>query len=955
MSRDLVGTPMMRRVHREAYLRYPHDDETREAFIEKCVRDHANGLDLGFDIAVDAPIRRPKPSVRLGINPDGSNSVLARMYAEKNAEHCDDCPHEDGLNLRVDDVKLSWYVWCKKKDKDCKGCRKIDLITGDCPIKKWSGAAARAQLTNAIPKDRKRPADVAGMVRKARENLHTLPVKGERMPVSVIIPYIRAHNDVEIRYCIRSIEKYLVADWRIFLVGDRPKWMPERLDDGRLVYIPAKRIGGPGVKPVTDWSRKVRLALEDERVGDTVVIWYDDNYLLQPTSVTDLRPPHSVGTRDAESVAKWREDFDKLPPENKKWWTKSRIITAERLTREGFKEVRDFETHALRVKDKTRLLEVIKRFEVDEPGTHLQLHTLYHNLHPEDGEPFNPAEFLRFGPENLDAWDSEDDSRKQSRIAQAESVIARMSKCRAMNHSGGWSQHMEPVLKALFPEPSFAESEPPPRITSSERYEATVLTPTGDRPQAFELCRRMMARQTARSRVKWIVSNDGKSEMSVPEADLYLRNTKRPNLAGQIINAIPHVEGKGLLVVEDDDWYPADYVEKMVPLFDRASLVSFSHRTAYHPQLRRFMWTKPQRGFAVLANTGVRVDALDHLKAMCEEDNWGIDQRLWVRYSGAKLHVNIREPKDGVIQMRGMPGRPNMTQRIVKGKLNRGVGRDDPDLDWLRSQIGADSWWYAGFWKENKAAPVKTFKHSGCAGDIIYSLPAVCGLGGGHLYLNTKMPSTYRAEHRHPDGKVMLGERTAALLRPLLECQPYVTSTSIHDGEEFDHDLDRFRSSGLRYDRVSLADHYLHLFRDADVDISRPWLHVEPNRSYADAVIVNRTHRYRNLPSESYSALSSFGRLVFIGLDDEYDDMAQVLPGIERYVPENFLEAARAIAACKLYVGNQSLMYAMAEGLKVRRVLEAYPKAPNCMPIGGQGRQCFFQEEFRAWLEKMAA
>src|SRR5438067_936921 len=95
--------------------------------------------------------------------------------------------------------------------------------------------------------------------------------------------------------------------------------------------------------------------------------------------------------------------------------------------------------------------------------------------------------------------------------------------------------------------------------------------------------------------------------------------------------------------------------------------------------------------------------------------------------------------------------------------------------------------------------PVKDayhFKHSGNAGDIIYSLPAVYALAGSadiHFHLKTGEPGAY-GKNPHPLGNVMLNERMVQMLAPLLLSQPQVKSCTVYqEGVPVDVDLDLIR------------------------------------------------------------------------------------------------------------------------------------------------------------------
>jgi hypothetical protein len=79
---------------------------------------------------------------------------------------------------------------------------------------------------------------------------------------------------------------------------------------------------------------------------------------------------------------------------------------------------------------------------------------------------------------------------------------------------------------------------------------------------------------------------------------------------------------------------------------------------------------------------------------------------------------------------------------------------------------------------------MKTFRHSGDLGDIIYSLPAIKELGGGILYLNTN-----KTTPKYPGTPTKFSEKGAEILKPLLLKQSYIQDVKLWDGENIDFDL----------------------------------------------------------------------------------------------------------------------------------------------------------------------
>lgn len=228
-----------------------------------------------------------------------------------------------------------------------------------------------------------------------------------------------------------------------------------------------------------------------------------------------------------------------------------------------------------------------------------------------------------------------------------------------------------------------------------------------------------------------------------------------------------------------------------------------------------------------------------------------------------------------------------------------------------------------------------SFKMSGNIGDILAALPAIRALGGGILYLNSKgLPIRYRPGSRHPLKNRTLSPVWTKKLIPLLEPQPYLKKVIEWKGEEVDYDLDSFRdvkcTGGFNLAAINLARACCLPFL-IDPDLFHAWLTVKPDRRFKNCILVNRTIRYIN-PTLSYSFLRNRRDVVFLGLRDEYRVFSRQAGLVEFVEAPDYLTLARWVAGCKLFVGNQSFCYWVAEGLKVKRILEVCPYCPNVSP-----------------------
>ncbi|MEO6668680.1 MAG: hypothetical protein ABIN36_04325 [Ferruginibacter sp.] len=244
-----------------------------------------------------------------------------------------------------------------------------------------------------------------------------------------------------------------------------------------------------------------------------------------------------------------------------------------------------------------------------------------------------------------------------------------------------------------------------------------------------------------------------------------------------------------------------------------------------------------------------------------------------------------------------------------------------------------------------------SFKHSGNSGDIIYSLPTVWELskkGKAAFYLQLNQRAQYN--NYHPLGNVMLNERMVTMLKPLLLYQPQCKSCEIYSNNEVDYDLDDFRKFVPLQDRGSIARWYFYVYA-VFPSLSDPWLIAPKDPSLKDAILIARSHRYRN-PHISYSFLQKYSNIKFIGIEEEFLDMKTEIPGLEYIQVNDFLEMATCINSCKLFIGNQSFPFSIAEGLKVNRLLEVYHLSPNVIVEGPGAHDFLYQPQFEKTVDE---
>lgn len=224
-----------------------------------------------------------------------------------------------------------------------------------------------------------------------------------------------------------------------------------------------------------------------------------------------------------------------------------------------------------------------------------------------------------------------------------------------------------------------------------------------------------------------------------------------------------------------------------------------------------------------------------------------------------------------------------------------------------------------------------SFKHSGDMGDIIYSMPTMRALGGGKLYLS-----------RVPWTRVLMGEKTLQFLQRLLEAQVYISHVQLWFGQPVCYNMDVFRrvweesataakNGGPTIYGVSLAEWNSRAWGFPNEILNQAWLKVhEPIME--QPVVVHRNNRYLN-PEFPWQRIADRykNQMVFVGEAYEHDLFCKQFGAIPYRGVADAYEMAQVIAGSKLFIGNQSLPNAIAEGLKKPKITEAFMVDPNCM------------------------
>lgn len=216
---------------------------------------------------------------------------------------------------------------------------------------------------------------------------------------------------------------------------------------------------------------------------------------------------------------------------------------------------------------------------------------------------------------------------------------------------------------------------------------------------------------------------------------------------------------------------------------------------------------------------------------------------------------------------------------------------------------------------------MKTFKHSGDIGDILYSLPVIKSMGGGVLYLDiTGGVNESACINQCIDKKTKFNRDGFLFLEPLLRAQSYIHDVLVYNNEHIDINLDHFRLTMLRQPpniKKNLLELHIDTFNLPSWNDNEPWLLVDNFITRERKTLVSRSPRMQsNFPWFQTNKFNFAEKAAFVGLKREHDLFEWTFDiSIPFYPTANALELARLIAGCKAFVGNSSSALAIAIGL----------------------------------------
>lgn len=230
--------------------------------------------------------------------------------------------------------------------------------------------------------------------------------------------------------------------------------------------------------------------------------------------------------------------------------------------------------------------------------------------------------------------------------------------------------------------------------------EFTLLTPTGDRPEAFELCERWVRRQSLRP-VKWVVIDDGLTPTKCRAGQVHIYAPELRGTASLVNKLKAFVDdnmlvGDAVAIIEDDDWYRPSYLETQAARLREGYEVAGEGCALYYNVAGRWWYSHTNVHHASLCQTVIKRSWLPALRSECGQENPFIDVRFWARTKDA-----------GRVFMPGKNGPTTVGIKSMPGRVGYGMGHRtrhhqavaDLGLIKLKQLIGSDVDAYEPFYQ----------------------------------------------------------------------------------------------------------------------------------------------------------------------------------------------------------------------------------------------------------------
>lgn len=232
----------------------------------------------------------------------------------------------------------------------------------------------------------------------------------------------------------------------------------------------------------------------------------------------------------------------------------------------------------------------------------------------------------------------------------------------------------------------------------------TVITPTRNRPLAFELCERWMARQHLQPD-QWIVMDSSDKPVTCHMNQTHVvtqpGSTGSEDLARKVQFALNMAQGDFVAFIEDDDWYAPEHLASLVEYLEHGYLAAGTTRQYYY-NLKHRNWIWLKNIGSCLCSTGFERQMIPWMVNAAEQaltaGNYNVDRNFWHQVMNSLQVRHCLYDHGHYVGMKGLPG----STGLGHGHRPDPRWKSDPHWHKLHEWLGPDdAKLYIEMWHEH--------------------------------------------------------------------------------------------------------------------------------------------------------------------------------------------------------------------------------------------------------------
>lgn len=191
-----------------------------------------------------------------------------------------------------------------------------------------------------------------------------------------------------------------------------------------------------------------------------------------------------------------------------------------------------------------------------------------------------------------------------------------------------------------------------------DKVPVTAITCTGDRPVQFGICSKIMNRMKHKP-MQWIIVDDGKNAVDkkdIPEYATYIRREPQSTdpemtLSLNMIEAFKHVNQDAVIFIEDDDYYPDDYIQAKYDEGKGYDAIGALYRKYFQIATNKYYEFINHRESITASLMLCNKDTVEFFRQTVQNyiDGNGLDTYFWRDFKGkTKMHRNIQATSIGI-------------------------------------------------------------------------------------------------------------------------------------------------------------------------------------------------------------------------------------------------------------------------------------------------------------------